>query len=130
MRIAMIGDAESPHLLKWARALASRVELHVASARGFLPAFDACVPESRRLRLSANQRVEGGNAALLSTLPVFGRWLRRLRPDVIHAHYLTSYGTLAWLARRLYRTSGVLVGSAWGSDILVAPQLSGAMRCP
>ena len=53
LRYVLVGDAESPHLLKWARGLAamSQVELHVASSRGFLPAFDAFLPPHRRLAL-------------------------------------------------------------------------------
>jgi glycosyltransferase involved in cell wall biosynthesis len=61
-------------------------------------------------------------------LPRFAAWLRRVRPDWIHAHYLTSHGTLAWLAQTLLGAPGRLVGSAWGSDILVAPERSLALR--
>lgn len=50
-RHVLIGDAESPHLLKWARALAPQVDLWVASSRGFAPGFDALVPERCRFAL-------------------------------------------------------------------------------
>ncbi|MFY9509851.1 MAG: glycosyltransferase, partial [Rubrivivax sp.] len=42
--------------------------------------------------------------------------------------YLTSHGTLAWLAQRVCGVRGQLVASAWGSDILVAPQRSALLR--
>ena len=123
MRLVLIGDGESPHLLKWARALAAaQVELWAVSSRGFLPGFDAVVPGARRLELATHPRFEGGNLALLRTLPRLARWLRQVRPDWVHAHYLTSHGTLAWLAMRGLGVPGRLVGSAWGSDILVTPQ--------
>ena len=51
MRLVLWGDGESPHLLKWARALAPQLELWAASSRGFLPGFDALVPPERRLAL-------------------------------------------------------------------------------
>lgn len=127
MKLVLIGDGESPHLLKWARALAPRVDLWAASSRGFLPGFDEVLPASRRLALQTRPRFEGGNAALLATLPRLVPWLRAIRPDWLHAHYLTSHGTLAWLARGL-GVPGRLVGSAWGSDILVAPQASATLR--
>lgn len=128
-RIAMIGDADSPHLLKWARALhAEGVELWVASSRGFLPGFDAVVPPERRLALLTRPQHGGGNVALLKELPRLARWLKDLDADWIHAHYLTSHGTLAWLAKRFWRLRGPLVGSAWGSDILVTPQKSALYR--
>ena len=130
MRIALIGDGQSPHLLKWAGALdaAPGIELWVASSRGFAPAFDGLVPAQRRLALDFDPSHAGGNFALLAALPQLGAWLRRADPDWLHAHYLTSHGTLAWLAKRLWRLRGHIVGSAWGSDILVTPERSRAYR--
>lgn len=129
MRLALVGDGDSPHLLKWARALvAADVEVWAASSRGFGPGFDAVVPPARRLALATTPRFEGGNVALLRTLPRLALWLRRVRPDWVHAHYLTSHGTLAWLAMRLFGAPGRLVGSAWGSDVLVTPQRGAAWR--
>jgi glycosyltransferase involved in cell wall biosynthesis len=126
MKLVLVGDGESAHLAKWARALAPRVELHAVSSRGFAPDF--AVPPERRLALDTRPSFEGGNAGLLRMLPRVAAWLRGVRPDWIHAHYLTSHGTLAWLAKALYRVPGRLVGSAWGSDILVAPERSAASR--
>jgi len=128
MRLALVGDGESPHLLKWARALAPRVELWAASSRGFLPGFDGLLPAQRRLALQTRPSAGGGNVGLLRQLPRLASWLRRVRPDWIHAHYLSSHGTLAWLATRLLGAPGRLVGSAWGSDILVTPQRAAHWR--
>lgn len=128
MRLVLLGDGESPHLEKWARALAPRVELWAASSRGFTPALAALVPESRRLALGTRPDVAGGNVGVLRHLPRLARWLKDVRADWIHAHYLTSHGTLAWLATRALGAPGRLVGSAWGSDILVTPQRSALAR--
>ncbi len=130
MRMALIGDAESPHLLKWVRTLsaAQGVELWVASSRGFRQDFDGLVPARRRLALGFDPSHAGGNVALLASLPRLGAWLRRVDADWLNAHYLTSHGTLAWLAKRLWRLRGRIVGSAWGSDILVTPERSRGYR--
>ena len=130
MRIALIGDAASPHLLKWGRALAQApdVELWVASSRGFAAGWDGLVAPARRLALETRPDPAGGNVGVLLQLPKLARWLAAADPDWLHAHYLTSHGTLAWLARRLWRLRGQLVVSAWGSDILVAPQRSALHR--
>ncbi len=119
----LLGDGESPHLLKWARALAQlpQFELWACSSRGFLAGFDEVLPATRRLALNTQPDAAGGNVALLRQLPRLAGWLRRVRPAWIHAHYLTSHGTLAWLAQCLYGVRGQLIGSAWGSDILVTP---------
>lgn len=124
LRIALIGDGDSPHLLKWARALHPLVDLHVVSSRGFAPGFDDFLPADRRLALKEATRFEGGNAHLLARLPAMSAWLRRVDPDWLAPHYLTSHGTLAWLAVRLFRVRARIAGSAWGSDILVAPERS------
>ncbi len=127
LRVVLLGDGESPHLLKWALALAPRVELHVASSRGLAPALAQRVAPERTLLLGHPTHFSGGNGALLKTLPRLVRWLRGVDADWINAHYLTSHGTLAWLARK----AGVraqLAASAWGSDILVAPRSSPLLR--
>lgn len=130
MRYVLIGDGESTHLLKWARALSALpgLELWAASSRGFLGGFDAVLPHERRLALQTRPDAAGGNVALLRHLPRLAAWLRKVDAPWIHAHYLSSHGTLAWLAQRVYGVRGRLVGSAWGSDILVAPQRSALMK--
>ena len=127
LRVVLFGDGESPHLLKWARALAPRVELHVASSRGLAPALAALVAPERTLLLGHATKFAGGNVALLKALPRLVRWLRGVDADWINAHYLTSHGTLAWLARRC-GVRARLAASAWGSDILVAPRRSAVLR--
>jgi glycosyltransferase involved in cell wall biosynthesis len=127
LRVVLFGDGESPHLLKWARALAPRVELFVASSRGLAPALAELLPAQRTLLLSHDTKFAGGNAALLKTLPRLVRWLRGVDAHWISAHYLTSHGTLAWLARKC-GVRARLAASAWGSDILVTPDQSALLR--
>ncbi len=135
VRYVLWGDGESPHLLKWARALAAvgpqvfdGFELWAASSRGFAPSFDVLVPQAHRLALQTTPAFAGGNAALLRKLPRFVHWLKQVQPAWVHAHYLTSHGTLAWLARRLFGVHAPIVGSAWGSDILHTPERSAVQR--
>ena len=128
MKLVLIGDGESPHLLKWARALAPRVELWAASSRGFSPEFEALLPAARRLALNTAPDHGGGNIALLKKLPQLGAWLAAVDAEWLHAHYLTSHGTLAWAAKRGWRLRAQIAGSAWGSDILVTPERGWAWR--
>jgi hypothetical protein len=91
-------------------------------SRGFIagfrrPAADRTAPRAGH----PAQGFAGGNLACCASCRGWPAWLRELRPDWIHAHYLTSHGTLAWLATSLLGAPGRLVGSAWGSDILVTP---------
>ena len=77
MKLVLIGDGESPHLLKWARALAAvpGLALYAVSSRGFVDAFEAIVPAERRLVLDTDPRHGGGNVTVLRRLPTLGRWL-------------------------------------------------------
>jgi hypothetical protein len=103
------------------------VELWAISSRGFDAGFDALVPPERRLALGTTPRFEGGNAGLLRALPTVVRWLKAAQPDWLAPHYLTSHGTLAWLAVRFGGVKARIAGSAWGSDILLTPQKSRLM---
>jgi len=121
VRLVLIGDGESPHLLKWARALSKEVDLWAVSTRGFVPEFNFLLPAKQMLALQTTPDHGGGNIALLKKLPELGAWLARVKPDWLHAHYLTSAGTLAWAAKRGWGLKAKIAGSAWGSDILVTP---------
>lgn len=127
LRLVLMGDGDSPHLLKWARALRGQVDLWALSSRGFAPGFDELIPSAQRLALGTQPHFEGGNVALLRALPTVVRWLKGAQPDWLAPHYLSSHGTLAWLALRC-GVKARMVGSAWGSDILVTPQRSALMR--
>ncbi len=128
MKLVLIGDGESPHLLKWARMLQPRVRLSAISSRGFAPGWELLLPDAQRLALNTQPDHAGGNLALIKQLPRVGAWLADTDPDWIHAHYLTSHGTLAWAAKLGWRLRAQIAGSAWGSDILVTPQRGGAWR--
>jgi len=131
MRYVLLGDGDSPHLLKWARGLRAAdpaLELWAASSRGFMAGFEATIPGERRLALATRPDTAGGNVGLLRELPRLVRWLRQVDADWLHAHYLSSHGTLAWLACRFGGLRAGLLASAWGSDILVAPEHSAALR--
>ena len=98
-------------------------------SRGFDAGFDALLPPARPARAGDDATTPaGGNVALLRQLPRLAQWLRKVDAAGIHAPNQTSHGTLAWLAQRVYGVRGRLVGSAWGSDILVSPGKSALVR--
>lgn len=121
MKYVLIGDAQSPHLLKWARELNGRVNLWVVSSRGFLPGFDAFLPVEKRFQCNGQPGLIGWIRVFLK-IRSLGHWLIKIDADWINPHYLTSYGLLAAMTRRIYALRARLVGSAWGSDVLLAPR--------
>ncbi|MFD2452769.1 hypothetical protein [Ideonella paludis] len=94
LRLVLMGDGESPHLLKWARALQGRVDLWAVSSRGFAPGFEDIIPATQRLALGTQPNFEGGNAGLLRALPTVVRWLKAADPDWLAP--TTSLPTAPW----------------------------------
>jgi glycosyltransferase involved in cell wall biosynthesis len=114
LRLLGIGDAKSLNFLRWARRLAERGhEVHVVSGRE-----NTRPGETEGLHVHLLQRVDPllrvPGLRRLRMAPTLARLAARLRPDVVHAHYLLPYGY--WAARAGLEP---LVVSPWGTDALV-----------
>ncbi len=112
--LCLLGDATSPHVQRWAREMLQRgYRVSLITARpAEVPGVE--VRTLRPVRRSTDW---------LFRVRETQRHVRELAPDIVHAHYITSYGYLA--AR-----CGVhpLVMTAWGTDLLVTPLKSPWMR--
>jgi glycosyltransferase involved in cell wall biosynthesis len=107
--LCLLGDANSVHVQRWAHEMLVRgLRVSVVTAR---PAAIAGV--AAQIVLPPVQRPSDW----LWRVGAAQRALDRLAPDIVHAHYITSYGYLA--ARCTQRP---LVMTAWGSDLLVTPK--------
>lgn len=111
MRVCFLGDAGSIHLQRWLEYfVAAGFEVHVIS-------FRSCpVPKVQVHLLAAGA---DGRLAYLKGLSRIRGLVEQIRPDILHAHYATSFGLLAVVSK-----FHPLVVSAWGSDVLVAPEKS------
>lgn len=109
--LCLLADANHIHTRRWAQAML---------ARGWRVSVVTARPQAQ----------EGVTLHVLPAVRRATDWLLRvraakaavaaLRPDVLHAHYITSYGYLA--ARcRAQEPRRPLVMTAWGSDLLVTP---------
>ncbi|HEY9899019.1 MAG TPA: glycosyltransferase [Pantanalinema sp.] len=114
-RLVLLADASNVHTVKWAREFAARAwDVHVLS---LLPAEIPGV-EVHHLRPSM-----AGKVGYLSVVGAVRALVRRLRPDLLHAHYATSYGLLGALA-----SHRPFVISVWGSDVYAFPAKSPVHR--
>jgi glycosyltransferase involved in cell wall biosynthesis len=109
-RFLIVADGESVHTHRVATALAaagSDVHLAAFSLPASLPGvtFHALHPF-----------VGGSTRYLLAALHLRSV-IRSLKPDVVHAHYVSSYGVMAAVACRRS-----LVQTAWGTDLLITAQ--------
>lgn len=113
MRICYLANASSVHTHRWVRYFVERGhEAHVIS-------FE-------------NARIEGTTVHVLK-LPVLVRnatyplkmasiyrikaLIKRIEPDILHAHYVTNYGLFGALCN-----FNPFVITAWGSDVLIVPE--------
>ena len=114
-RILFFADASSVHTQRWVHEMATRgFDCMVATRRpADVPGASDVVPI----------RPGGDAAGWWLALGQVRRVARRLSPQWLHGHYVTSYGLWAGSAGRALGRPVVL--SAWGSDILVTPREPG-----
>lgn len=113
----MLAGANSAHTQRWANALSRRgLSVVLATQHPFDPADYDNKIRIRKLPFS-------GSAGYFLNAPALISLLKKEKPDVLHAHYLSGYGTTA-------RLSGFhpSVVSVWGSDIFDFPKRSGWAR--
>jgi glycosyltransferase involved in cell wall biosynthesis len=115
MRILFVTDAPSSHSRRWIETFRDHGhEIHVASFRKYL------IPN---VSFHLLPTFFLGKFGYLINILKLRALVKKINPDIIHAHHITSYGFVAAMA-------GVkpLVITAWGSDVLIAPKKSFIIR--
>lgn len=115
MRVCFLGDAGSIHLQRW---------IHYFVEAGYLVdviSFRPCEIKGAKVHVLAQGNT--GRFAYICTVFKIRRLIRKIQPDLLHAHYATSFGLLA-----LVSGFKPLVVTAWGSDVLVAPKESMVLK--
>jgi len=118
MRICYIADAGSIHTQKWVNYFAQRgYEVHLISSRGNSSEFEPGV--GLHLLTTIAPRLWSVSKYLNGLLwPVQARRLiRKIKPDIVDAHYITVNGYLG-IASGFHP----LILTAWGSDVLLDPK--------
>ena len=117
MKLLLLSDINSSHTQKWAIAL---------SIKGFqVGIFSISTPLSDWYSQYAIQLIYCPGATItskigyLKLLPKLKEVIRQFKPQIIHAHYATSYGLLGALCG-----FHPFVISAWGSDVMDFPNRS------
>lgn len=117
MRICFVGPANSAHIVKWCDWFAKRGhEVHVISfTQGEIPSA-----KIHLIDIGVNpQKDKLAKIKYLFTGKEIKGILKQIEPDIVNAHYATSYGVAIALA-------GVnnYILSVWGSDIYDFPKKS------
>ena len=114
MKIAILGDASFVPVQTLARFLLARghtIELLTFGSQDLGP------------EIPVRSLSDLGRSGLLLGRSRVKRLVEQIRPDVVHAFYLTSYG---WLASGLHGTPVLATGM--GTDVFGAPDLSPLMK--
>jgi glycosyltransferase involved in cell wall biosynthesis len=106
MRWLLVGNSKSIHVQRLAAELAAQgVDIHVA---------DFGETKVDRVTSHSLGSARQGRSRYFVGVQPLRRLITRLRPDVVNAHFLTSYGMMAAMAH----PSG-LVQTVYGTDVLV-----------
>ena len=122
-RILLLAYGGSTHTVKWAKSLANQgYKIHIFSLADFSESLYADYPEIEfsHSRISSNVSLTGSafqKIFYLKTYFSLMRCLKIFKPDIIHAHFASSYGFLGSLT--FFRPFFV---SVWGSDIFEFPR--------
>ena len=126
MKVLLLGNPESAHTVKWVKALANKgIQVYLLSLNQISEDLFADFPNvkvkslglSNRFVMQKNPRFV--KIIYLRILPEIKRVIKFFEPDILHSHYVSSYGVL-----------GALTGfhpylvSIWGSDIYRFPNRS------
>lgn len=122
MKILILGDINSKHLQRWVYGLEkSGLQILVFS---FLPdrageikiQYQSLIKKENRLTPLLQRN-------LISARGIVAKMIKEFQPDIVHAHYASSYGKLL---RSVNFHPSVL--SVWGSDVYAFPKQNALFR--
>ena len=123
MKILLLSDPNSVHTSKWAQSLAAKENEIVIFGLGDLTVRDYENNDNISI-VTLNQDVGRSDSIFsklkyLKALPMIKKLIRDFQPDILHAHFASSYGLLGALAH-----FHPFVLSVWGYDVFEFPRKS------
>jgi glycosyltransferase involved in cell wall biosynthesis len=125
IKILFLADADSSHTMKWAVGLHDRgLSVAVFSLRKCTTGWNEAYPAIRIYDADAYAKEkfgssDAGKISYLRFTDAVKNIIAEFKPDIVHAHYATSYGLLGVKTK-----FHPLVISAWGSDVFDFPERS------
>ena len=117
MKICYVADGASIHTQRWVNYFAKKGhEVHLICWK-LMPGYNENVHIHLLTRLAP--KIWAASQYLSALLWVFQtrRLINKIKPDIVHGHFITVYGFLA-----AFSGFHPLVVSAWGSDVLIHPK--------
>lgn len=111
MKIVLLGENNSVHIQKWVKAISlqTNVQLHVITFSGG--------PEIENVNYYSLKKITNSRLDYMLNLFRVKKLIKKINPDIVHAHYATSYGLLG-----AYSGFHPFVITGWGADIFDSPE--------
>jgi L-malate glycosyltransferase len=126
MKVLFLASSASTHTVKWVCALAAKgIDVCVLGLNSCPPETYASFPNVSVVSLGFSSTLIWSGQAnyrklrYLNALPLLWRTINSFKPDIVHAHYASSYGLLCALSGFHPR-----ILSVWGGDVFVFPNVS------
>ena len=126
MKILLLSDSNSPHTLRWAKSIRNAgIEVGIFSLHKINLSIYPDTPDIQLNSLNLSRSFQSKNENNISKLiyikavSTVKKIIKEYKPDIVHAHYASSYGLI-----------GALTGfhpfviSVWGSDVFRFPTYS------
>ena len=124
LKILILADPNSSHTQKWANSLSEK------GINVYLFGLGENIPEgynskvnivNKKISQSTKSKVDGSfqKSIYLKSLPNIRSLIKKIKPDILHAHYASSYGLLGALT--FFKPFLV---SVWGNDVFDFPKKS------
>lgn len=122
MKILILADSSNTHTKRWVQALSKSG--HNICLFSLTNGNDNDYYNISNIRLVASNTNIGNTISskirYLGTLRKLNRIIKEFKPDILHAHYASSYGLLGALSRH----QCPYIISVWGSDVYEFPNIT------
>ncbi|MDT3696516.1 MAG: glycosyltransferase [Ignavibacterium sp.] len=126
MKVLLLSDSDSPHTLRWAKSLHSRgIMVGIFSIHRPNPKLYFDYPDLKLFSLNISRKIQDKAETNLSKLVYLKaisevkKTIAIFKPDIVHAHYASSYGFLGAMTN--FHPFFI---SVWGSDVFRFPKYS------
>lgn len=123
-KVLILSDPTSAHTIKWVNALYNKgIDVYLFGLSKFYLKDYPGIPEEHFFNILIDDSLFKKNTnskfVFLKSLPTLKKIIKKVKPDIVHAHYASSYG----LFGSLLNFHPFLI-SVWGSDIYDFPNKS------
>ena len=123
MKICYLADARSNHTRRWVEYFAKEHEIDLITL-SYTKKEETAIPEEVYVKMNVRVHKVSKRMPFLMLAPFkIRRLIKKMKPDIVHAHYVTQYGFCG-----AFSSFHPLVMSTWGSDISEDPDKSKILR--